>query len=324
MTDPTRVAGKLGRLPLDPNRDTLVLDNHLDADAVPVPAVVDWLSQVTDWPVYGNDQYGDCVWAMIGHQIEAWTRYASGTAVEVTVDQLLAGYTAVTGFNPNDPSTDQGTVIADALEYWRTTGIAGHHILAYAQVKDPAKIQAAMNAFGSLAIGISFPSSAMDQFNAGEPWTVVAASPIDGGHAVHAGYDDIGTFRVVTWGKVQDGDTAWWAQYVDEVWVVVTREWLDATGHAPSGVDLAGLAADFTALTGEPAPWAPAPIPSPTPSPDPVPTPTPVPPAPIPAPDAADIQLVASAGPWANEEHLTHKARVVAVAIKAWRSAKGL
>lgn len=41
-------------------------------------------------------------------------------------------------------------------------------------------------------------------------------------------------------------------------------------------------------------------------------------------PDAADIALVATAGPWSNEEHLTRRCRIVARALRTWRAAKGL
>ncbi len=270
MTSPVRLAGKLGRLPMDPDRETLVVDEFLDLDAPPVGlALVDWISLVQSFPMYGNDQWGDCVWAAAGHMIEAWTRYASGVSTEVTTQDLLAGYTAVTGFNPNAPlingvnPTDNGTVIADMLAYWMKTGIAGHKILAYAQVKDPAKIMAALRTFGALLIGVNFPQSAMAQFNAGQPWTVVPGSPIEGGHAVHVGFDGT-TYKVVTWGAVEEVADPWWLAYVEEVWIVITPEWIEASGLTPSGVNLQGLGAALSTITEQPNPF-PAPVPAPTP-----------------------------------------------------------
>lgn len=47
--------------------------------------------------------------------------------------------------------------------------------------------------------------------------------------------------------------------------------------------------------------------------------------APVPnRPDAADIALVATAGPWSNEDHFTPRARMVAQALRTWRAARGL
>lgn len=315
MTEPARQAGRLGRRPYDPNRPALHLAARLAATVPPNPVVADWLSKVAGWPMYGNDQYGDCVWAMIGHMLEAWTRYAGGTAVEVTTEQLLAAYSAVTGFNPDDPNSDQGTNIQDALDYWRKTGIAGHKIVAYAKVDhgNPAEVEAAINLFGSLAVGVNLPTSAQDQFNAGQEWTVVQGSPDEGGHAIHAGAYDTAAkdARIVTWGAVQTLDDPWWTAYVEEAWVVVTPEWVAATGSTPSGLDLAGLGEDFAALTGDVNPF-PAPVPAPTPV-----------PVPVPAPADADEALASVAVPWVAEHHWgqTHR---MAVALSTWLSAKQL
>lgn len=264
-----RQHGRLGRLPHDPNRDTLKLTPRLLGTVPPNPAVVDWLSKVQSWPMYGNDRYGDCVWAMIGHLIQAWTTYGQGKTVTVDEAALLEGYSDVTGFDPRDPSTDQGTVIADALSYWHKTGIAGHKILAYAQVDhtNRQELDSALNLFGGLCLGINFPRSAMDQFNNGQIWDVVVNDGgIEGGHAVHHGYYQTATVdeRVVTWGAVQDMTDRWWAKYVEEAWVVITEEWLSATGLSPEGLDLHGLGEDFAQLTGEVNPF-PAPQPGPSP-----------------------------------------------------------
>jgi hypothetical protein len=315
MSEPIRAAGRLGRLPYDPSKPALLLTDRVAATVPPNPVVADWLSKVPSWPMYGNDQWGDCVWAMTGHMIEAWTQYAGGAAVEVTTEQLLAAYSAVTGFDPNaglpgENPTDQGTNIQDALGYWRKTGVAGHKILAFAKVDhtNPDEVEAAINLFGSLAVGVNLPSSAQDQFSAGQEWTVVAGSSIEGGHAIHAGAYDTATkdARIITWGAVQTLNDPWWDAYVEEAWVVVTPEWVEATGATPSGLDLQGLGDDFASITGEPNPFPPAPTPSPVPSP------------PVADPDQA-LALVAT--PWVAEHHWG-STRHIAQALAAWLTAK--
>jgi hypothetical protein len=304
-----RTAGKLGRLPHDPDRLALHLGPHLTGVIPPNPPLVDWLSRVSDWPMYGNDRYGDCVWAMIGHLIEAWTTYGQGKTVTVDEAALLKGYSAVTGFNPADPSTDRGTVIADALSYWRKTGIAGHKILAYAQVDhtNRAEVDAALSIFGGLCLGVRFPASAMDQFNTHQAWHVVNPDGgIEGGHAVHHGYYQTSAQdeRVVTWGAVQTMTDDWWNRYVEEAWVVITPEWLSAAGTSPGGVDLQGLGDDFARLTGQANPF-PAPQPAPTPV------------------DVADRRLVTDLEVWLRQHHVgyNHQAQL---AVERWRVAKGL
>lgn len=53
-----------------------------------------------------------------------------------------------------------------------------------------------------------------------------------------------------------------WAAYVEEMWVVVTPEWLNGSGTASAGLDLSALGEGLTALTGEPNPFL-APTPGP-------------------------------------------------------------
>lgn len=253
------------------------------------PTLVDYVSRVADWPMLANDSFGDCVWAAAGHIIEAATTYGQGTTVKVSDADVLKGYHDVTGFDPSDPATDQGTVIQDALAYWRKVGIGGHKILAYAQVdvRNLDEVAEALYLFGHLELGINFPGSAMDQFNAGEPWDVVPGASIEGGHAVNLGLtrdtttakpsfsprqhlvgrNARGNYEVVTWGRVQEMTPAFWAKYVEEAWIVITPEWEEATGGSPAGIDKARLGSLFTQLTGELAPFGPTPTP-PAPVPD--------------------------------------------------------
>lgn len=315
MVTPARTPGKLGRLPNDPSKDRLALGPRLDTTVPPSPAVVDWLSKVASWPVFLNDRLGDCTCAMLGHAVEAYTAYGRGVTATVTDQDVLKVYEKVSGYNPSDPSTDQGAVIQDVLNYWRTTGIGGHKILAFAQVDhtNPAEVKAAVNVFGALLVGIRFPAVAMDQFNQHQPWDAVHNDGgIEGGHAIHVGHDDTSSVRyqVTTWGAVQGMTQAFWDKYVDECWVAISPEWLDAAGHSPGGLDLYGLGEDLAALTGGPNPF-PSPSPSPTPEP------------PAPAVDPADRALAATLGSWLSEHH-TGDNRRAATAVRTWMAAKGL
>jgi hypothetical protein len=261
--DVTFKGGRLAPHPED-THPRLKLGSFLTGTYPKAPATVDYLSKVTDWPMFANDVYGCCVWAMIGHTIEAVTAYGQGETVTVTEADVLKGYSDVTGFNPADPSTDQGTVIQDALGYWRKTGVGGHKILAFAQVDihNPDEVDAALYLFGHLQLGINFPASAMTQFNAGKPWDVVADDGgVEGGHAIDLGFvtDEPptvvgraanGNLKVVTWGRVQEMTPAFWAKYVEEAWVVISQEWISKAGVSPEGLDVAALSEAFTAMTG--------------------------------------------------------------------------
>lgn len=274
---PDRVAGKFGRRPNDPSKPRLHLSRYVGAPLPAPPATVDWVTAVTDWPMYLNDELGDCTCACVGHMVEVFTRYGAGTTVEVTDDDVLKLY-ELQGYRPDDPSTDQGAVIQDVLGDWRKTGIAGHKVVAFASVdvSNPAEVKQALNLFGSVDIGFNVPASAMDQFNAGKPWDVVTHDGgIEGGHCVPVQLvqDSSPAYKVVTWGAVQEMTQAFWDKYVEEAWVVITEDFLNGQGVDPQGFDLYQLGEDLAALTGEPNP-IPAP-PNPTPPPTPGPTPDP-------------------------------------------------
>lgn len=261
----------LGRLHAQPGRPQLRLADYLTGSLPSPPASVDWYSKVKSWPMYGNDQVGDCTCAAVGHLLQGWTAYSTGTAFTVADSYVLGLYEDVTGYTPNDPSTDQGAYIQDVLGYWRKNGVAGHKITAYASVKvsNMTLIKQAIDLFGAVDIGFNFPASAMTQFQQGKPWSVVSGAKIEGGHCVTVvGYKANGNLVCVTWGAIQEMSPAFWTKYVDEAWAIITPDWFDANGNTPLGINLYGLGQDFAVLTGSPNP-----IPQPSPQPTPVPVP---------------------------------------------------
>ena len=265
---------KLGRLPNDPSKPRLNLAPLLTAAAPTYPENKDWLSAVANWPMYLNDNIGDCTCAAAGHMIQAFTTYGQGQTVTITDDDVLAAYEAVSGYNPQTGENDNGAVMQDVLNFWRTAGIGRHKILAFAEVDthNEDELRAALNLFGTLYLGINFPDTAMDQFNEGKPWDVAPNATNEGGHAINAGYYDVSDrmWKVVTWGQVQPMTQEFFDTYVEEAWVVVSEEWLNKEGNNPDGINMSALGEQFTALTGELSPFPAAPPPEP--SPEPVPT----------------------------------------------------
>lgn len=292
----TPITFRGGRLPEpNPDRVSLRFEDYLTGDPLPTaPASADWASEVPDFPMYGNDEVGDCAIASPGHMIEAFTRYAQGVAVEITLADVMAAYSAISGYVPGDPSTDVGCVIEDVLKYWRDHGIGGHRILAYGKVDtaNRTQVEQAIWLFGALNLGVNLPQSAEDQFNAGKPWDYVKGSPVIGGHCIPAlRYRADGSTDIVTWAEIVMMTALFWKHFVDEGWFVITKDRADQLGNSPSGFNLFQLGEDLAALTGDPNP-----IPAPTPTPVP-PTPQPTPPAPTPTPSllaeiAADLKAL--------------------------------
>jgi hypothetical protein len=255
---PIRFQG--GRLHAQPARPQLRLGRYLSETRLPAPPPEsDWLSRVASWPMYGNDQLGDCTAAAVGHLIQALTTYGQGATVTVTDQDVLKLYEATGHYVPGDPSTDRGAYILDVLDHWQKVGVAGHRILAHATVDigDQAEIERAIDLFGGIDIGVNLPQSAEDQFNNGEPWTYVRGSRTLGGHSITLGAYTAKGPGGVTWAEVQEMDWNWFERYADEGHVVITTDWLSAQGTDPQGLDIRQLGADFAALTGRPDPIAP-------------------------------------------------------------------
>lgn len=302
---------RLGKLPAQPARPQLKLTPVLAGAALPAPPdAVDWQDDRIVWPMYANDTWGDCVWAEIGHAINQATYYATDTEVEVTDQDVLKGYSDVTGFSPNaGPSgsnpTDNGTYVQDAMKYWRKTGVGGHKIVAYASldVSNLTEIKQAVALFGSISVGLNFPASAMTQFNQGEPWDVVRGAKVEGGHCVLVGAYDKDGAGLVTWGAETKMTWRFWQKYVDEAWVYFDRDGLKKAGAYFTGAtSFYALGDQFAELTGDPNP-VPAQQPTPVPSP---------PPSPTPAPDPRLAQAAVLAGqlstlmqPWAPTTNVT-------------------
>lgn len=246
---------KLGKKPARPDAIAFKFKAYFDVPSLPVPPMVFGHHQaIRDWGVFANDQYGDCVWAGAAHETMLWNKVV-GVDIPFDDKSVLSNYTAVTGFDPSDPTTDEGTDMQLAASYRRTTGILDavgmrHHIHAYVAIdpKNLDTVAVATYLFGAVGIGIVFPGSALDQFNKGQPWDVVEGAQPDGGHYVTCvGRNEKGNLLVVTWGKVQEMTPAFFQKYNDENCVYLSMEMIK-NNVSPENVDIVSLQRDLTAL----------------------------------------------------------------------------
>ncbi len=252
----------LGKLPARPDAVKLKLSSYFELPEIPAKFPDPGKVAPKAWGMLGNDEYGDCVIAGSMHEHMLWTREGVGTAANFTTANALSTYTAVTGFDPsqtdaqgNNP-TDRGTDMEAMAKYRRKTGITDasgtvHKIGAYLALdhQDPTTLAAAAYIFDAVGVGIEFPSSAMDQFNAGRSWSVVKGSTNEGGHYVPLFFKkSAATFQVVTWGQVQNVTKGFITTYADEAIVYLSEEFLDGTGKTPDGFDLTALQNDLKAL----------------------------------------------------------------------------
>lgn len=233
--DPLTV--KLGRsAPSPENPKDLKITQFLKATAelAPAPESNDYAAQVPGGfagAMFGNDRYGDCVFASSGHRTMVQSAL-SGKFIMPTTAQCLKAYSAVTGFNPNDPSTDQGAVEVDAANWERRHSLAGAKIFAFARVnpKDHALLRQCAYYFGVVWFGLALPISAQKQV--GAVWDVTDpnltgdAEPGSwGGHAVSGPKYDPDSIGIITWAAEQQMTNAFVDAYADEAWVILPTEW---------------------------------------------------------------------------------------------------
>ena len=238
---------KLGKTPARPGAVKLRMRDFATRAVLPTPpAEFGHENLVQQWQLLANDKYGDCVWAGAAHETMMWCREV-GVDTEFTDDSVLSDYSAVTGFKPGEDYTDQGTDMQLAADYRRKTGILDakgnrHKVGAYLAL-DPGNIEQhllAMYLFGAVGIGIEFPSSAMNQFDAGKAWYVVKGARVDGGHYIAGAARREGQLVVVTWGKLQFMTDEFFKKYNDESVVYLSDERLK-NGRTLDGFDMPAL-----------------------------------------------------------------------------------
>lgn len=283
---------RLGRTPGTKRLPKLRLANYLVGANLPTPpatfdyspAAAESIAQVCD-----NDRLGDCVIACGAHLEGVWTGNAGGKPIIYSENQIIQQYSAIGGYVPGDPSTDQGCNEQTALNYWMKNGFAGGTKLAgYLSVdpKNPAEYYLALYLFENLIYGIGLPDSWLQNPHPGFVWDADTPDP-NNGHCVLGVGRVNGGVKIATWGFTGTLTDAAHAADVDELWVAISTDMINkATQKAPNGLDWATLATDFNAMGGN-IPVLPPQPPSP-PSPPSPPTP-PVPPTPTPVSEVQQI-----------------------------------
>jgi hypothetical protein len=234
---------------------TLMLADYLDTDALPAtPAAYMYAKTIapTAWGMMDNDKIGDCTCAAAGHLIMEWTD-DNGTMYTPPDQDIINAYAAITGYNPVTGANDNGAAETAVLNYWRSTGVSGHKIFAYAALepKNHNHIMLSTYLFGGCYIGVELPLSAQTQ----TVWSVPPGGPVGkgapaswGGHAVPViGYDKHG-LTVITWGATKKMTWSFWNAYCDESYAIISTDFA-GTKPAPNGFDFAALQQDLTQIT---------------------------------------------------------------------------
>jgi hypothetical protein len=248
---------KLGAIHVAPPPAIRPLSMRASLSAMTVPKSADWFAKCpADGYMLGNDAVGDCVPCAQLRAIQVRRAVAWDDTWTPTKDMALALYAALTGFDPATLAGDKGTNTAQAMAAWSTGGYRvddqNLDVVCWAKV-DPVNddhIAIAIAHTGPLQVTLALPKAAEDITTWSKaPGTGAGWEPGSwGAHRVTVGMF-YGRDRMCrTWGEDELIHPDFWSAYVLAVDATLSREWLDATGLAPIGLDWDALAADVAGL----------------------------------------------------------------------------
>jgi hypothetical protein len=246
------------------------LRNYLMRDIPPPPAACDYSKPAAAAlaNVYGNDTLGDCVIAGMAHVVGVLTAGATGTPFIYNNQQIIALYSAIGGYVPDDPATDKGCNEQTALNYWENNGApAGSNKIAgwlAVNAADPIEYRTALWLFENLYFGLELPEAWIDPVPQASGFVWDAAGPPEpqNGHCVAGvGYTAQGVM-IDSWGMTGLLTDKAIAKYGatrahGDVYTVVSQDAISsATQKAPNSFDWSQLIADFDSMGGSVAPPA--------------------------------------------------------------------
>jgi len=243
---------KLGKLPKKIDPRIPALSKYLSASLPPSPPVCDWTKGVESFGMLANDRLGDCTCAAVGHSFQVWGLNAS-TEPAITDEEVIDLYERSCNYNPQDPNSDAGGVEVDVLNYVLKNGFAGYKIDGFTTI-DPgnrANVKDAIWLLGLVYIGLELPISCESQ----DFWDVPPQGLKDdgapgslGGHAVILVAYNAKELCCITWGGLKWMSWEFFSTYCSEAYGILSKEWIKATGQAPSGFNYNVLVDDMAQL----------------------------------------------------------------------------
>lgn len=203
-----------------------------------------------NYPMDGNDSFGDCVVANADHALQVISGLLTGTQNNFTEAQIVEFYkTQNPNFDPNGSietngpgsTSDNGMDIQIFLEYL----VAHKYILGFASIDwtNETELRAAIYIGLSLICGVVLDQAQMsqEQFGAGK-WDNVPNSPVDGGHGIPlVGYlPNPDEYTCVTWAKLVQCTQSFIKSQMNECWFILTQAHIDHPNFRDN-FDLAGF-----------------------------------------------------------------------------------
>lgn len=242
----------LGKQPAVADHRMAWLRDVFDHSALPpAPQRFNWRSDLPDAGVrmLGNNLCGNCCWASAFHLIELGSVFTvDPLPSEPTEDECIAAYSAGTGYDPNDPVTDQGTVMmgpGGMVEFWIKQGVTcGGKLNKLTEAvkidfNDLDQVDAALS-LGPLMVGalITTGNATGIDFLWDLPYGAIA-----GGHEFlvidrERLRNGRRYYDIMTWDGLWRCSEDWLHRAVDEILLPLNMQWFDRHGANPAGLDL--------------------------------------------------------------------------------------
>lgn len=235
---------KLGRNPRQEGVRRLQFAKYFTPTLPTPPRKVYYEYKVKVWDCLGNNTLGDCTAAGIAHSAQNAAIHG-GYSFTPTTDQTIDLYSATTGYQRGNPSTDRGGNEDEVLQYVMKNGFCGHELLGYAEIdpRNTAYIKQAIYLFGGIYSGINLPLS----FQGQNRWEVSYNTnkfagffkklfghkdpdPTPGSWGGHctciSGFGSEGMTNI-SWGELIPMSWPAWNKYADACYVLLWKDWLD-------------------------------------------------------------------------------------------------
>lgn len=223
---------KLGKLPAKRDKRNIKFVKVLDRSKLPtIPDSWDIDKSFPfkiPSPMFANNQWGCCVMAERAHQTLRFEAIEQKRALNILDSQVLSEYWKEQG-GDSKTRPDNGLCILDSLKLWRSQGwlSRNYNIYAFAEINrmKMGEIKTAIFLLSGVCGGVMLPQSAMDQFDAGQPWSVTSkGTQITGGHGLYWKAFTPDGIVCKTWGKDQFATWEWFFKYTDELYGIVDNK----------------------------------------------------------------------------------------------------
>jgi len=222
---------KLGKKEYKEDTRTVRMARFLDLEIKP-PKKFDFDKGRAPFPVrvWGNDAYGDCVFAAQMNELLRNERVETRRTVKAQDQDVIRTYQMLTGCRAPDDARDNGYVMLDGFNFWRHTGwtvdTRNYKIAAFGELNahDHNQLRLGCYLLRGVQFGFALPRSAQAQTRNGY-WDVAVGAGSEpgswGGHAVYGKKYDDGNFYVYSWGQEIRVTNDFIDKYADETWVIV-------------------------------------------------------------------------------------------------------